>query len=84
MYVQARRLIGQTVADNVQVHIEAYDNSVEVWKSLASLFDKIYGVFAYYFENKIHSIDPKEFDRIKSFLVEIKILNEKLNACGKD
>ena len=81
---QARGLIGQTVADNLQVHIEALKDSVQVWKALATLFDKIDGVFAYYFEKKIHSIDPSEFDRIESFLAKNKTLNEKLNACGKD
>jgi len=51
---------------------------------LALLFDKTDGVSAYYLENKIHGLDPKEFDRIEYFLIEIKTLNEKLNACGKD
>ena len=39
MYDQARGLIGQTIADNLQVHIEAQENPVEVWKTLATLFD---------------------------------------------
>ena len=84
MHDQARGLIGQIVADNLQVHIEAQENPVEVWKTLATLFDKTDDVYAYYFENKIHSIDPNEFDRIEYFLAESKTLNEKLNACGKD
>ncbi len=83
-YDQARGLIGQTVADNLHVHIEALEDPIQVWKALATLFDKTDGVSAYYFEKKIHSIDPSEFDRIESFLAEIKTLNEKLNACGKD
>ena len=66
----------QTIADNLQVHIETQDNPVEVWKALATLFDKTDGVSAYYFEKKIHSIDPNEFDRMESFLAEIKTLNE--------
>ena len=45
------------------------ENLVEVWKSLATLFDKTDGVSTYYFQKKIHSIDPKEFDRIEYFLV---------------
>jgi len=63
-YDQARGLIGQIVAYNLQVHIEDQDNLVEVWKYLATIFDKTDGVSAYYFKNKIHSTDPKEFDRI--------------------
>ena len=34
---QARGLIGQTVADSLQVSIEAEDNSVAVWKTFFSL-----------------------------------------------
>ena len=82
-YDQARGLIGQTVVDNLQVYIEALEDPIQVWKALATLFDKTDGVSAYYFEKKIHSIDPNEFDRIEYFLAEIKTLNEKLNACGK-
>ena len=34
---QARGLIGQTVADSLQVSIEAEDNSVAAWKTFFSL-----------------------------------------------
>ena len=43
MYDQARGLI--------EVHIVAQENLIEVWKTLATLFDKTDGVSAYYFEN---------------------------------
>jgi len=67
-YDQERGLIGQTITNDLQVHIEAQENLVEVWKTLATLYDKNDGAYAYYFEKKIHSIGPKEFDRIEFFL----------------
>ena len=70
--------------DSLEVHIEAKDNHIEVWKTLASLFDKSDHVSVNNIENKIHEFDPKDLDRIESFLAEIKIYNEKLNNCGKD
>jgi hypothetical protein len=48
------------------------------------LYDKTDDVSAYYLEKKIHELDPKYFERIESFLVELKTYNEKLNNCGKD
>lgn len=63
-YDQAIGIIGQTIVDNLHVHIEAQKNLVEVWKNLATLFDKTDGFSTYYFENKIHRIDPKESDGI--------------------
>jgi hypothetical protein len=71
------------VSNSLQVHIEVEDTPIEVWKTLASLFDKSDDVSAYYLENKIHELDPKYFERIESFLAELKTLNEKLNNCGK-
>lgn len=44
---QARGLIGQTVSDSLQVHIEAEDSQVKLWKTLVSLFDKSDNVYAY-------------------------------------
>jgi hypothetical protein len=79
-----RGLIGKTVSDSLQVHIEVEDNPIKVWKTLASLYDKTDDVSAYYMEKKIHELDPKYFERIESFLAELKTYNEKLNACGKD
>ena len=61
---QARRLTGQIGSDNLQVHIEAKNNPIEVWKTLDYLFNKNDDVFSYYLENKIYDIDPKYFDRI--------------------
>ena len=81
---QARGLIGQMVADSLQVSIEAEDSSVEVWKTLSSLFDKSDDVFAYYLEKKIFELDPTNFDRVEFYLAEVKTLNEKLNNCGKN
>jgi hypothetical protein len=46
---QARGLIGQTISDSlqlhvevegIQLHIEVEDSPIEVWKTLSSLFDK--------------------------------------------
>jgi hypothetical protein len=45
---------------------------IEVWKNLASLYDKTNGVSSYYIENKIHELDPRDFERIESFLSELK------------
>jgi hypothetical protein len=41
-------------------------------------------VSTYYLEKKIHELDPNDFERIESFLSELKTLNEKLNNCGND
>ena len=49
-----------------------------------SLFDKFDNVSAYYLEKKIHELDPTNFERVELYLAELKILNEKLNKCGKD
>ena len=76
---QARGIIGRTILDSLQVHIKLEDSPTEVWKILTSLFDKSGDVYAYYVENKIHELDPKYFDRIESFIYEIKTYNEKLN-----
>ena len=67
-YDQARGHIGQIVSDRLQEHIEVKDNPIEVWKTLASLFDKSDDIFVYYLEKKIHELDPKYFDTIQSFL----------------
>ena len=68
---------------SLQVSIEAEDNPVEVWKILASLFDKSDDVSINYLEKKIHELDPNNFDRMELYIVELKTLNEKLNNCGK-
>jgi hypothetical protein len=81
---QERGIIGQTISNSLQVSIEAEDNLVEVWKIIASLFDKSDDVFAYYLEKKIHELAPNNFDRIELYIDELKTLNEKLNNCGKD
>jgi len=81
---QARGLIGQIVADSLQVSIEAEDNPVQVWQILSSLFDKSDDVSAYYLEKKIFDLEPVDFERVELYLVELKTLNEKLNSCGKD
>ena len=49
----------------IYIYIEACDSPIEVWKTLASLFDKSGDVFAFYIENKIHDLDLKYFDRIE-------------------
>jgi hypothetical protein len=48
------------------------------------MYDKIDDVSTYYLEKKIHELDPKDFERIKQFLAELKSYNEKLNNCGSD
>jgi len=80
---QARGLIGQMVADSLQVGIEAENSLVEVWKTLSSLFDKSDDVSSHYLEKKIFELDPTKFDRVEFYLAEVKTLNEKLNNCGK-
>ena len=79
---QARGLIGQTVADSLQVSIEAKDSVVQVWQILSSLFDKSDDFSAYYLEKKIFDLEPTNFERVELYLAELKILNEKLNSCG--
>ena len=64
-YDQVRGIIGQTILDSLHVHIEAEDNPIQVWKTLASLFDKNDVVSAYCFEKKINGLEPKQFDRIE-------------------
>jgi hypothetical protein len=54
------------------VHIEAENSLLEVWKTLTYLFDKYDDAFSYYLEKKIHELDPKYFERISSFLPELK------------
>ena len=61
---QARGLIIETIYDSLHVHTKDKDNSIEVWKNLASLFDKNVDVSAYSLENKIYEFSPKYFDRI--------------------
>jgi hypothetical protein len=68
----------------MHVSIEAEDSQVEVWKILSFLFDKSNDVSSYYLENKIHEIDPNNFDKIELYISELKTLNEKFNNCGKD
>ena len=68
---------------SLQVSIEAEDNSVEVWKTFSSLFDKSDDVSAYYLEKNIFELNPTNFDRVEFYLAEVKTLNEKLNNCGK-
>ena len=61
---QARGLIGQIVLDSIKVSIEEEDIMVEVWKVLASLFDKSDDVSTPYLEKKIHELDPTNFERV--------------------
>ena len=72
---QARGIIGQIVADSLQVIIEEEDILVEVWKTISSLFDKYDGVSAYYLEKHIFELDPTNFDRVEFYLAEVKTLN---------
>ena len=58
---QARGFIGQTIADNLQVSIEAEDSSVQVWKILSSLFNKPDDASAYYLEKNIFDLKPADF-----------------------
>ena len=81
---QARELIGQTIANSLQVSTEAEDSPVQVWHILSSLFDKSNDVSAYYLEKNIFDLEPNEFERVELYLAELKTLNEKLNSCGKD
>ena len=80
---QARGLIGQTVADSLQVSIEAEENPVQVWQILSSLFDKYDDVSTYYLEKKIFDLKPADFERVELYIVELKTLNEKINSCGE-
>ena len=81
---QARGFIGQTIADSLQVGIEAEENQVQVWKILSSLFNKSDDVSAYYLEKKIFELELVDFERVELYLIELKTLNVKLNSCGKD
>eukprot|EP01018_Ginkgo_biloba_P038716 Gb_00331 [translate_table: standard] len=67
-----------------QVHIKSEDSPIEVWKTLASLFDKSDEVSAYYLERKLHELDPRDFERIEQLLAKVKSINEKLDQCGND
>ena len=58
---QARGLISQTIADSLQVSIEAEDNPIQVWQILSSLFDKYDDVSAYYLEKKIFDLELANF-----------------------
>ena len=49
---QARGLLGQTVADSLQVSIEVEDSLVHVWEIISSLFDKSDDVSVYNFERR--------------------------------
>jgi len=80
---QERGIIGQTILDSLQVSIEVEYHLIEVWKILASLFDKSDDVSACCIEKKIHELAPNDFDMIELYIVELKTLNEKLNNCGK-
>ena len=65
------------VSDSIQVSIEVEDNPIEVWKIIASLFDKPDDMFAYYLETKIHDLNPTNFETVELYLTELKTLNEK-------
>ena len=69
---QARGLIGQTVADSLQVSIEAEDSPVQVWQIVSSLFDKSNDVSTYYLEKNIFDIEPANFERIELYIAEFK------------
>ena len=62
---QAKGVIGQIVADSLQVSIEVEDNPVQVWKILFSLLDKSDDVSAYYFEKKIFDLEPADIERVE-------------------
>ena len=72
------------VSDSLQVSIEADDNLVEVWKIIASLFDKYDYVSTYYLEKKIHELDPTNLEIVELYLAKFKNLNEQLKICGID
>jgi hypothetical protein len=69
-YEHARGFIGQIIYDRLQVYIESEYDPIEVWKIIASMYEKIDDVSTYYLENKIHELHPKDFERIEQFLVE--------------
>ena len=77
-------LMGQTIADSLQVSIEAEDSLVQVWQILSSLFDKSDDVSTYYLEKKIFDLEPVDFERVELYLFKSKTLNEKLNSCRKN
>ena len=69
---KARGLIGQTIADSLQVSIEAEDSPIQVWKILSSLFDKFDDVSTYYLEKKIFDLKPADFERVELYLFELE------------
>ena len=71
---QASGLIGQTIADSLQVSIEAEDNPIQVWQILSSLFNKSNDVSAYYLEKNIFDLKPVGFERVELYLAELKTL----------
>ena len=60
----SKRIYWKIISNGLQLHIEDEDKPFEVWKTIASLFDKSDDISTYYLENKIHELDPNYFDRI--------------------
>ena len=79
---QARWFIGQTVSDSIQVSIEEKGSMVELWKIIASLYDKFDDVYACYLEKKVCELDPTNFKIEELYLTKLKNLNEKLINSG--
>ena len=79
---QARWFIGQIVSDSIQVSIEEKGSMVELWKIIASLYDKFDDVYACYLEKKVRELDPTNFKIEELYLTKLKTLNEKLINCG--
>ena len=70
---QGRGLIGQTIADSLQVSIEAEDSPVQVWKILSSLFDKSDNVSAYYLETRYLTLNLLNLKELIYILLNRKI-----------
>ena len=66
---QERGIIEKTISNNLQVHIKVEDNPIDVWKTLASLYDKFYDVSSYYLENKIHELYLNTLRELSHFLL---------------
>ena len=72
------------VLDSLQVSIEEKENLFELWKNLASLYDKFDDVSTCHLEKKVHELDPTNLEIVELYLAKFKNLNEQLKICGID
>ena len=79
---KALRDICLGVDDKIMYQIWKSSTSKEAWDTLQTLYGKVSEEDVFKIEDELVSLDPKTFDSIQDFIINVNELRMKLNECG--